>query len=48
MTIKKKKIAKRVKVDTLICSLCSGKKGRAKKSCCAPAMLAKEKGTVSD
>ena len=48
MTVKKKKIAKRVKVPTAVCSLCCGKKSKAKKNCCAPAMSAKEKGTVSD
>jgi len=48
MTVKKKKIEKRVKAPTVVCSLCCGKKSKAKKSCCVPAMKTQEKGTVSD
>jgi len=48
MTVKKKKISKRVKEPTAVCSLCCGQNKKAKKSCCAPTMLTKEKGTVND
>jgi len=48
MPVKKKKIAKRIKATTAVCSLCCGKKGKAKKNCCAPDMGTKEKGVVSD